>query len=112
MKIIYALLAVLGLLIPMSQMVPWFMEHGFDLLQFLRDAGTNRLGMYAWAGILLTMVCMMIFIVIEGGGRLRMGCILPGVAATLLVGPAFGLPLFLLLREYELDKKTALARVV
>lgn len=105
MKLIYSVLCVLGLVIPMWQFVPWFMEHGFDLMQFLGDAGANRLAAFAWADVIITSVTLLIFIIIEGGGRLRMRCILPGVLATILVGPSFGLPLFLLLREYELIKK-------
>jgi hypothetical protein len=112
MKLIYGVLCVLGLAIPMWQFVPWFMEHGFDLVQFLNDAGTNRLAAFAWADVLITSVVLLIFIIVEGGGRLRMRCILPGVMATLLIGPSFGLPLFLLLREFELSKKTTPQRTV
>ncbi|MEZ5536544.1 MAG: DUF2834 domain-containing protein [Thiolinea sp.] len=112
MKLIYGVLCVLGLVIPMWQFVPWFMEHGFDLIQFLNDAGTNRLSAFAWADVIITSVALLVFIIVEGGGRLRMRCILPGVLATILVGPSFGLPLFLLLREFELAKKPVAQRTV
>nr|CAA6830563.1 MAG: Unknown protein [uncultured Thiotrichaceae bacterium] len=107
MKLIYGVLCVLGLVIPMWQFIPWFMEHGFDLVQFLNDASATRLATFAWADVLLTSVALLVFIVVEGGGRLRMSCILPGVIATFLVGPSLGLPLFLYLREVELNRKTA-----
>ncbi|MEZ5479274.1 MAG: DUF2834 domain-containing protein [Thiolinea sp.] len=109
MKYVYGVLCVLGLVIPMWQFIPWMLEHGFDLLQFLRDAGANRLAAFAWADVLITTVTLVFFIVVEGGGRLQMKCILPGVLATLVVGPSFGLPLFLLLRERELEKRRSVA---
>lgn len=108
MKLIYGILCVFGLIIPMAQFVPWFMEHGFDLMQLIRDIGASNMAAFAWANMILTAVTLVIFIIMEGGGRLRMRCILPGVAGTLFVGPSFGMPLFLLLREYELDKKAAI----
>ncbi|MEZ5479828.1 MAG: DUF2834 domain-containing protein [Thiolinea sp.] len=105
MKYIYGVLALLGLGFQLWQMVPWLTEHGFDLLLMVRELGSSPLAAFAWTDRIIASLALLVFIVIDGSGRLGMKCILPPVLSTLLIGPAVGLPLFLMMREIKLARQ-------
>lgn len=104
MKIFYALLAVAGAIVPYSQFVPWAAEHGWDARGFALELFSTRIGAFFGLDVLISAVVLLAFIGWEGRRAKMPGLWMP-VAATLLVGVSCGLPLFLFLRERELNKE-------
>ena len=94
---IYFILAILGLLLPYSIFLPWLLEHSFDFSLFFSEFYVNAIAQTAGVDILVTTVTLLIFIVFEGQ-KLGMKNLFIPLLAT-LVGIAFGLALFLFMRE-------------
>ncbi|MEO8064094.1 MAG: DUF2834 domain-containing protein [Pseudomonadota bacterium] len=104
MKIFFAILAIAGAIIPYSQFVPWVAEHGLDLKGFAVELFSTRIGAFFGLDVLISAVVLLVFIGWEGR-RANMTKLWMPVAATLLVGVSCGLPLFLFMRERELDQE-------
>jgi hypothetical protein len=98
MKPFYLLCAIAGAVIPYSQFVPWFAEHGLDLNLLLTELFSTRIGAFFGLDVLVSAVALLAFIVWEGK-RLRMKMLWIPAAATCLIGVSCGLPLFLFMRE-------------
>lgn len=98
MKTLYLLLAIAGAIIPYSQFVPWFAEHGPDARGFVLELFSTRIGAFFGLDVLISAVVLFVFIWAE---RRRARIRLPWlpIAATCLVGVSCGLPLLLYLRE-------------
>ena len=108
LKFAYGALSVAGLLLPYSYLVLWLLEHGINISKFLADASATRIGAFAWADVLVSGVVVVGFIVVEGS-RIKLPRKWLPIAGTCAVGPSFGLPLFLLLREIHLSSEVASA---
>ncbi len=102
-KHIYLLLCVIGTILPYSQFIPFFAEHGLDLSLFVGSAFVN----YASSGIafdaIVTGLAVIALILVEGR-RLGMKNLWLPIASIFTVGMSLGLPLFLYMREDALEK--------
>jgi len=98
MKKIYLLLTVVGLLLPLSQLILWLNEHGVDIALFVGTIVEDRLSLFAWLDVIVS-ACVLIVFIVHEGRRLSMPRLWLPIAGTLGVGVSFGLPLFLLMRE-------------
>jgi len=101
-KTLYLVLCILGLVIPYAEFIPWVMHHGLNLPLFVRELFANRVGAFFGMDVLVSAVVLVAFTRIEGrlsGIRYRWLVIL----AVLTVGVSLGLPLFLYLREQQLE---------
>jgi Terpene cyclase DEP1 len=49
-KSIYTLLAILGLVLPYSQFIPFILEHGFDIKLFFEQLFANKISGFFWNG--------------------------------------------------------------
>jgi Terpene cyclase DEP1 len=104
LRYLYLVLAVLGLILPYSQFVPWIMEHhALDMSIFFRDLFANRISAFFAMDVIASAVVLIVFIGGEGK-RLGMRLLWLPTIGTLLVGVSFGLPLFLYLRQLQLDR--------
>ena len=103
----YLLFCVLGVALPYWQFVPWVIaQGGLNIPSFVRDLFANRVSGFFGMDVLVSAVVLFVFVGIEGrrvGMRFRW---LP-VVAVLLVGVSLGLPLFLYLREIEIEPTVA-----
>jgi len=101
---LYLLFALIGLLLPYWQFLPWMIEHhGVPLPIFLHELFANRISAFFAMGVIVSAVVLMSFIQTEGkllGMRLLW---LPTVS-VFVVGVSLGLPLFLYLRQTHLDR--------
>ena len=101
------LFCVLAVALPYWQFVPWVIAHGgLNIPLFVRDLFANRVSGFFGMDVLVSAVVLFVFVGIEArrvGMRFRW---LP-VVAVLLVGVSLGLPLFLYLREIELEPTVA-----
>jgi Terpene cyclase DEP1 len=105
-KVLYLVLFVLGFALPYSQFVPWAIEHGLDMRLFVHQLFANRISAFFGLDVLIAAAALIAFIRNEGR-RLKMNKLWLPVASVLLVGVSLGLPLFLYLRERELERRAS-----
>jgi Terpene cyclase DEP1 len=107
-KTFYLLLCLLGFALPSSQFIPWVIEHGLDMRLFIRQLFANRIGGFFGMDVLVSAVALIGFIRSEGA-RLKIRKLWLPIASVLLIGVSLGLPLFLYLREREMDRSASFA---
>jgi hypothetical protein len=105
-KSLYLVLCVFGFALPYSQFIPWVIEHGLDVHLFVRQLFENHIGGFFGLDVLVSAITLIGFIRAEGA-RLKMSRLWLPVASVLLVGVSLGLPLFLYLRERELERRAS-----
>ncbi len=105
-KMLYLFLCFLGVALPYSQFVPWVIEHGLDMRLFVHQLFANRIGGFFGMDVFVSAVALIGFVRNEGG-RLKMDRLWLPIASVLLVGVSLGLPLFLYLRERELERRAS-----
>ena len=62
----YLALAILGILLPYWQFVPWLFEHGLDLSLFFRELFANRIGAFFAMDVLVSAIVLIISVQVEG----------------------------------------------
>jgi hypothetical protein len=103
MRIAYAVLAVAGTLLPLSQFMPWIAAHGLALPLVLQQAFGSPVAAFAWLDVLVSGCVLLVFMWSEAR-RLKMAAPWWPVAGLLLVGMSLALPWFLYLRETHLAR--------
>ena len=98
MRRIWLLLAILGAAWPFSQFLPWLMEYGLNVDLMLRLLFANPISSFFAIDLLVTGIVVLVLMAIEGRERnVRHRWV--AMLGTICVGPSFGLPLYLYLRE-------------
>jgi hypothetical protein len=97
-KHLYFCLAVLGLVLPYSQLVPFLQEHGLDLRLMAEQLFANRISGFFGLDVIVSAAVLWVFVWAEGR-RLGMRRLWLPIVAMLTVGVSLALPLFLYLRE-------------
>jgi len=101
-KNVYLLLCVLGIAIPYSLFLPWLFLNGLDWRLFLNSLAANRISLFFVADVLVSAAVFVVFMRQESGRvRIRHGWI--ATVGLCLVGVSFALPMYLYLRERELE---------
>ena len=103
-KVIYLLLCVLGLVLPYSQLVPFILEHGLDIKLFLEQLFANKISGFFGMDVIVSSLVLWTFVFWEGT-RLKMQNLWVYIVCNLLVGVSLGLPLFLFMRERQLEQQ-------
>jgi hypothetical protein len=107
LRYLYFVFALIGLILPYSQFVPWIIEHhGLNMPLFIRDLFANRISAFFALDVIVSAIVLISFIQTEGR-RLGMRLLWLPIVGVLLVGVSLGLPLFLYLRQLELDQTRA-----
>lgn len=109
-KTIYLVLCVLGVALPYWQFVPWVAANGLNLSLFFHQASANRVSGMFVMDVLVSAVVLLTFVRMD---RPRLGTLqrwLP-LVAVLTVGVSLGLPLFLYMRERNLEQAAAQPRM-
>ncbi len=104
LKIVFLMLCVLGTLLPLSQFIPWVVENGLDVPLFFRELFSTKIGGFFGMDVIVSAVVLIIFIFTEGK-RLEIPNLWLPVVATFSVGVSLGLPLFLYMRQNQLESK-------
>src|SRR4051812_14581895 len=99
---VYLALCVLGTALPYWKFVAWVMDHGLNLSLLFHELFATRIGAFFGLDVLVSAIVLLIFIVVEGR-RLSLSLHWLPILATLLVGVSLGLPLFLYLRQCQLN---------
>ena len=104
LRYLYLAFCVLGLVLPYSQFIPWIVEHhALNMPLFVRDLFANRISAFFALDVIVSAIVLISFIWIEGT-RLGMRLLWLPILSVLLVGVSLGLPLFLYLRQRQLDR--------
>ena len=104
LRYLYLFFALIGLILPYSQLVPWIVEHhALNMPLFIRDLFANRISAFFALDVIVSAIVLISFIQIEGR-RLGMRLLWLPIVGVLLVGVSLGLPLFLYLRQLQLDR--------
>ena len=104
LKTVYLVLCVLGAVLPLWQLWPWLAANGLDVPLLFRQLFADRVGAFFGVDVIVSAVVLAVFVRGEGP-RVPMRWL--ALAATLAVGVSLGLPLFLYMRERELERRTA-----
>ena len=94
----YALLCVLGTVLPVSQFVIWVRENGLNPTLAIQQVASDRLSSFAWLDVVVTVIVIIVFILKEGRAFQRRHIVLP-ILAGCCIGASLALPLFLYFRE-------------
>jgi hypothetical protein len=100
---VYLLFCVIGTLAPYWKFGPWLMEHGLNLSLLGQELFATRIGAFFGLDVVVSAIVLFIFIFSEAR-RMDVPMLWLPVLATLLVGVSLGLPLFLFLRQRQLDR--------
>ena len=97
-RILYLLLCLTGTILPYLFLGPFLREHGLDLRLIGEQLFANRISSFFGMDVIVTTVCLWIFVYFEGH-KLRVKHLWAPVLASLTFGVSLALPLFLFLRE-------------
>ena len=102
---IYLALCVLGTALPLSQLLPFLREHGFDGRLMVQELFSTRMGAFFAMDLFVSAIVLIVFVSAESRRIGLRRAWLP-VVATLCVGVSLGLPLFLYMREARVTPRT------
>jgi len=105
-KTIYLLFCILGFVIPYAAFVPWVAEHGLGMRLFVQQMFANRISTFFSLDVIVSAIVLLRFAAVESA-RLFIRRRWLVLLAILLVGVSLGLPLFLYLRESQLERTAA-----
>ncbi len=105
LKKTYLILCVLGVILPLSQFIPWIAVNGLDLPLLFQELFSTGIGGFFGMDVIVSAVVLFIFIFAEGR-RLQVPNLWLPVVATLSIGVSLGLPLFLYMRQKNIESKT------
>jgi hypothetical protein len=98
MQWLYLILALLGAILPLSQLVPFLGMYGFDVPLLFRQLFQTHASAFFGLDVIVSSVVLWLFVFHEGR-RLRMKNLWLYILCNLLVGVSLALPLFLFFRE-------------
>jgi len=101
---LYLLLAIVGLLLPYSQFIPFLIDNGADVGLFFEQLFDNRIISFFAYDLFISGLVVILYTVSESI-RLKIRHLWLPIAGTVLVGVSFGLPLFLYMRELNLTSQ-------
>lgn len=101
MKWLYLIGAVVGTVLPLSQLVPFLTTHGLDLALFVRQLFENHVSAFFGMDVLVSSLVLWLFVFTEGRRR-GMKHLWLYVLCNLTVGVSLALPLFLFFRERKI----------
>ncbi|NVJ53827.1 MAG: DUF2834 domain-containing protein [Campylobacteraceae bacterium] len=103
MKKLYIVLAILGFILPYTQFISWLSVNGLDVVLLFQEIIESKISLFAWIDVVISAIVLIVFVIVEGT-RQKMNRLWIPILGTLFVGVSFGLPLFLLMREIQIDK--------
>ena len=102
MQWLYLVAAILGAVLPLSQLIPFLVAHGFDVPLLFRQLFENHVSAFFGLDVIVSSVVLWLFVFSEGRRR-GMSNLWVYILCNLAVGVSLALPLFLFFRERKLD---------
>jgi hypothetical protein len=103
----YLLCCILGFVIPYVPFVRWLVENGFQPTLFVQQMFANRISTFFVLDVLISAVVLLRFAASEDR-RLSMKNRWLVLLSVLFVGVSLGLPLFLYMREGQLEPSSSM----
>jgi Protein of unknown function DUF2834 len=94
---VYAVLCVIGTIVPLYFLGSFAVDEGIDVRAFYDQMTATDIALFAWADVVVSALAVIAFALHERSRGLTSWWL--AVVATLTVGVSLGLPLLLLLRE-------------
>lgn len=107
-KTLFLLISILGAALPLSQFLPWVIEHGLDVPLFIGQLFANPISSFFGLDVLVSAVVVLLLALTEGRKK-GVPHLWAVVLGTCLVGVSFGLPFYLYLRESKASVQTTWA---
>lgn len=101
-KYLYLALAIAGTVLPLSQFLPFLRDYGLNASLFVDQLFATRIGAFFGLDVLVSAIVLWVFVYVEGR-RVSIPYRWTPVLGSILVGVSLGLPLFLYLRERQLE---------
>jgi hypothetical protein len=101
MQWLYLMAAILGTILPLSQLIPFLAMYGFDVPLLFKQLFQTHASAFFALDVIVSSVVLWMFVFAEGR-RLRMKNLWLYVLCNLAVGVSLALPLFLFFRERSL----------
>ena len=102
MQRLYLMAAILGAILPLSQLVPFLKAHGLDMPLFFGQLFQNNVSAFFGLDVIVSSLVLWLFVFSEGRRR-GMRNLWLYVVCNLAVGVSLALPLFLFFRERKLN---------
>lgn len=102
-KYIYLILCFFGFVLPYSQLIPLLLYGDFSIEFIVNQLFSNRVSTLFAFDLFITAVVFIVFAIYEGF-KLKLKLLWVPLISTIIVGASFGFPLFLYLRELNLEK--------
>jgi predicted MFS family arabinose efflux permease len=103
-KRVYALLCVLGFVLPYYFFVPFVLANGLNIRLLISQLLANQISTFFGADVIVASLVLWVFIYQETRKR-RIRLWWLSIVGNVAVGVSFGFPLFLWLREIEIGKQ-------
>jgi hypothetical protein len=104
-RITYLILSILGFFLGVAFIYPITIDHnGFDIIRFSREIGLNSSSRLLAVDLSWSAITFFSFLIMETK-RLKVKRWWLAVLGSFLVGVCFAFPLFLFLRQAEIEKK-------
>ncbi len=107
MRRLYLILSIAGVILPYYFFIGFLTANGLNLPLLIQQLFSTPTSTFFAVDLLITAIVFWVFLYREAR-RLQMNRWWVYIAATLLVGPSFALPLFLYFREPYLDAQHSL----
>lgn len=105
MQWLYLILAILGAVLPLWQLLPFLSEHGFNLPLLFQQLFENHVSAFFGLDVIVSSVVLWLFVFSEGRRR-GMKALWIYILCNLLVGVSLALPLFLFVRQRKLTSNS------
>jgi hypothetical protein len=105
---IYLILTIVGIALPYSLFIPWFLENGLNVALFFAELFSTRIGGSFGMDIIVSTVVLFTFVVFETIRLNMRRAVLVLVLVffgTFGAGVSCGFPLFLYLRQRHFDEQ-------
>jgi Terpene cyclase DEP1 len=110
LQVTYFILCILGFTLPLSQFIPFLVEHGLNLELFINQLLINRISAFFGMDVVISAVVVITLIFAEGR-RIKMSNLwIPIICLT--VGVSFSLPVFLFMRQRHLEQKINITNLI
>ena len=100
---LYLILCIIGAALPYYEFISFLLENGLDFELFYKQLSASRISGFFALDVVVSAVVLLVFVFVEGKHQGVRNLWLP-VIATLAVGVSLGLPLFLYMRQEQMDK--------
>src|SRR5829696_281367 len=101
----YLVGAILGTILPLSQLIRFLAAYGFDMPLFFEQLFQNHVSAFFGIDVIISSFVLWLFVFSEGRRR-GMRHLWVYVICNLAVGVCFALPLFLFFRERKLNTES------